>query len=234
MDYSEILEEIKKNAKKNTDETRGWVRKYMGTDKVFYCLSSESKKKIAKDWIKKNEDISLSGYKKILTDLFAGKSHEEICVAAKILELTPKLRKQLKPIIVSKWLGNSKGWGEVDSICQSNFSSEELLENWKEWEILIRNLSKDKNINKRRASLVLLTKSARKSKDAKIVNLSFEVIERLKLERGILITKAVSWLLRSLAEQDGKTVMAYLEKNKESLPKIAIRETTRKILTGKK
>jgi len=234
MNISEILEQIKESAEKNTKETRGWVKKYMGTDKVFYCLSSESKKKIAKDWIKNNAGISLSDYKKLLNGLFAGKSHEEICVAAKILELTPKLRKKLKPAILDKWLENSKGWGEVDSICQSNFSSEELLGNWEEWEKLIKKLSKDKNVHKRRASLVLLTKSARKSKDARIANLSFEIIERLKLERDILITKAVSWLLRSLAERDGKTVMDYLNKNKESLPKIAIRETTRKILTGKK
>jgi len=232
--HSKILKEIKNNAEKKSKEEKAWVKKYMGTDKAFYCIKSDIKKKIAKDWIKENKDIFISDYRELLSGLFDGKSHEEIAIAAKILEFTPKLRKKLEPKIIDKWLNNSKGWGEVDSICQSNFSAEEILNNWTRWRGLIIGLSKDKNIHKRRASLVLLTKSARTSNDERIKSLSYKIIDTLKKERDILITKAVSWLLRSLAEQNPKKVRVYLENNKDVLPKIAIRETSRKILTGKK
>jgi len=229
-----ILKEIKKNAKKESKKKRLWVKKYMGTDKIFYSLSADAKKKIAKEWIKENNNISLPEYKELLDNLFAGKSHEEICIGAKILELTPKFKKQLEPEILNKWLDNAVGWGEVDSICQSNFSAEEILSKWSKWKKLILELSQDKNINKRRASLVLLVSSARTVEEERVTKLSFKLIDELKKENDILITKAISWLLRSLAVKSPKKVKDYLEKNKESLPKIAVRETNRKILTGKK
>ncbi len=231
--HLEILGEIKKNAGKNGKET-AWVKKYMGTNKVFYCLKSETKKRIAKDWIKKHPDISLSNYIGLLDSLFAGKSHEEISVASLLLGFLPKLRKQLNPLFSDKWLSNACGWGEIDSICQSNFSAEELLINWKNWKNLILKFSKSKNISKRRASLVLLTKPTRTSENKKLADLAFDNIDKLKSEKNILITKAISWLLRSLISYHPNRVKSYLQKNKNTLPKIAIRETSRKLLTGKK
>ncbi len=68
-----------------------------------------------------------------------------------------KLRKQIDIKSLDNWLGCLSGWAEVDSTCQSNFTEKELLENWNEWREFLIDLSKDKNINKRRASLVLLT-----------------------------------------------------------------------------
>ncbi|MDP2951009.1 MAG: DNA alkylation repair protein, partial [bacterium] len=64
--------------------------------------------------------------------------------------------------------------------------------------------------------------------------LAFENIEKLKPEKDILITKAISWLLRNLIKYHKKEVADYLKKNKNSLPKIAVRETEKKIKTGKK
>ena len=53
-------------------------------------------------------------------------------------------------------------------------------------------------------------------------------------EKDILITKAISWLLRSLVKYHKNEVDQVIEQNKETLPKIAIRETKRKIETGRK
>ncbi len=231
--HSEISREIKKNAAKNGGEM-AWVKKYMGTNKIFYCLKSETKKKITKDWIKKHPDIPLLEYIVLLDSLFTGKSHEEISVASLLLQFLPKLRKQLSPQNLDRWLSNTCGWGKIDSLCQSNFSSEELLDNWKEWKKLLLKFSKNKNISKRRASLVLLTKPTKTSENAKLADLAFHNINELKSEKNILITKAISWLLRSLINHNPDRVKSYLEKNKDTLPKIAIRETGRKLLTGKK
>ncbi|KKQ67966.1 MAG: hypothetical protein A3F95_01120 [Candidatus Nealsonbacteria bacterium RIFCSPLOWO2_12_FULL_39_31] len=245
--YLEILREIKRKANPpatlrvamragvamRTGEI-AWVKKYMGTNKIFYCLKSATKKKIAKDWIKNHLDISLSDYIELLNSLFAGKSHEEICIASLLLQFLPKLRKQLNPKNLDKWIDNACGWGEIDSICQSNFSSEELLGDWKIWKKLLSKFSKDKNISKRRASLVLLTKPTKTSKNPKLSGLAFDNIDKLKFEKDILITKAVSWLLRSLISHHPDKVKSYLKKNRNTLPKIAIRETERKLLTGRK
>lgn len=96
------------------------------------------------------------------------------------------------------------------------------------------NLSRDRNINKRRAALVFLTGPVRYSDDERIVALAFEIIDTLKPERDIMITKAVSWLLRSMVQHHKRAVAAYIKENRNSLPAVAVRETSRKIATGRK
>jgi 3-methyladenine DNA glycosylase AlkD len=159
---------------------------------------------------------------------------EEMDVAARLLGISSKLRQEINPQKLDYWLNFTKGWAEVDLLCQSNFTAEEILGNWKVWKKLLIKFSKDKNIHKRRASLVLLIKAVRGSKSTKLSNLAFKNIEYLKSEKEILITKAVSWILRSLIKNHKKEVSLYLEKNKDSLPKIAVREVSNKLKTGKK
>jgi 3-methyladenine DNA glycosylase AlkD len=73
-----------------------------------------------------------------------------------------------------------------------------------------------------------------KVRDEDMSSVAFKCIERLKSEKHVMITKAISWLLRSMIKHYRKEVTDYLKKNSDTLPKIAVRETTRKLETGKK
>ena len=108
------------------------------------------------------------------------------------------------------------------------------MENWSGWKKLTLKLNKSKNINKRRASIVLLCKPLTRTEDERVQKLTFQLVDQLKSEKEILITKAVSWTLRSMVKLHKKPLAAYLEKNKKSLPAIAVRETLTKLKTGKK
>lgn len=231
--HQKILVELSKYQIINNDNKVRHNR-HIGSNKISHDLNTKKKIKIAKQFIKKNPQLSFNEYIGLLNSLYNGKSHTEISIASKILEHTPKLRKYIKPELLNKWLANVEGWAEVDSICQSNFKAEEILSNWSEWKKIISKFSTDENIHKQRACLVLLTYPVRKSDDERLSKLAFTNIDKLKREKNILITKAVSWLLRSLIANNRKEVEIYLEKNKNSLPKIAIRETTRKLITGRK
>ena len=114
------------------------------------------------------------------------------------------------------------------------FGAEEMLGDWPAWKRLIEQLSISPNINKRRASLVLLNAPVHYSDDGRFGDLGFATIDRLKSERPILITKAISWLLRSMVTRRPEAVTRYLAENASSLPAIAVRETTTKIETGTK
>jgi 3-methyladenine DNA glycosylase AlkD len=74
----------------------------------------------------------------------------------------------------------------------------------------------------------------RDSEDTSLANLAFVNIDKLKKEREILVTKAVSWLLRALVKHHRRKVETYLKENQNALPKIALRETRTKLLTGRK
>jgi 3-methyladenine DNA glycosylase AlkD len=81
---------------------------------------------------------------------------------------------------------------------------------------------------------VLLCSPVRKHEDEYLATQAIANIEKLKHEKEILITKAISWLLRSMVKHHKKQVASYIEKNKSTLPAIAVRETMMKLTTGKK
>ena len=232
--HLEILKELARKSRKISKKEREFVKRYMGTDKTYHALAAKDKEKITKKFLKDHSDLSPKEFILLLNSLYQGKSHQEISMAGKLLEFSPKFKESFDIKLLNNWLNNTKGWGEVDSLCQSNFSAKNILESWEKWESLLTKFSKDKNIHKRRASLVLLTKAVRQSSDKKLLKIALISIERLKGEKDVLITKAVSWLLRSLVSKNKSLVRDYLEENKNSLPKIAVRETENKIKTGKK
>lgn len=233
--HQEILEEIKKIATGNQkSDGRFDPQKYMGTSHLVYNISNPQTREVIKRWLKNHPDISLEQLLEMLDSLFRGKSHNERSIGGKFLEYLPKLRVQISPTYIDKWLTGAEGWGEVDSLCQSSFTAKEILDNWGDWEKLLNKLVKDPDVHKRRASLVLLCKAVSESGDLKVANIAFKNIEKLKGEKDILITKAISWLLRDLTKNHKDQVSDYLDKNSATLPKIAIRETKCKLLTGRK
>ena len=232
--HRQIIKSLDKLKSKGSQKERLWVQKYLGSNKPTRCIKGGEIIKLARKIVKENNP-DIKQFISLIDSLYSNATtFEEMDIAARLLNVTPKLKVQIDPTKLDLWLNYTHGWAEVDGLCQSNFLPEELLDNWPVWEKLLIKFSKDKNIHKRRASLVLLTKSVRHSPDKRLANLAFKNINRLKKEKEILITKAVSWILRSLIKYHRSEVENYLKKNKNVLPKIAIREVTNKLLTGKK
>lgn len=211
-----------------------WVKRYLGSDKIFHGFSTSQMVDLAQKTVKEN-NLDEEKTIELLNSLYQnGTTYTEIALAAIILARSPDTLKNFDPKNLDLWLNYTCGWAENDVLCQSNFSSEILLSNWVEWQKILKQFNKSSNINKRRASLVLLTKSLRQSDDFRLSKLTFENVEHLKSEKEILITKAVSWALRALVKFHKDEVLDYLEKNKDSLPKIAYREAFTKATTGRK
>jgi 3-methyladenine DNA glycosylase AlkD len=170
----------------------------------------------------------------LLDALIKGRSHDEKVLAAILLGYSEIHRQHVTPQHLDSWLNHLAGWAEVDALCYSNIAADEMLSQWSAWKAMLVTFSKDKNVHKRRASLVLLTGPVWCSSDPRLAKIAFENIGRLKSEKDILITKAISWLLRRLIRNHRKEVASYIKTNADGLPKIAIRETRRKLLTGRK
>jgi 3-methyladenine DNA glycosylase AlkD len=232
--HSELMSQVRAHAKEISKSEREKLERYIGTNKTLYAMGADTQRKIIKEWTKKHPDLTQSEYIELLNSLYQGDSVNEISLAGELLASFPKLRKNVEPKHFDAWLNRAQGWAEVDSICQSKFTAEELLSNWKEWKSLLTRLASDDNIHKKRASLVLLTKPVRDSEDTRLANLAFMNVDKLKKEREILVTKAVSWLLRDLIKHDRRRVETYVKENEDTLPKIAVRETKTKLLTGRK
>lgn len=231
-EHAKLLAEIKAHARPGNRDNPG-NDSYHGSGRPFYFVSVPDRRTIAKGWLAAHKAAPLKLLRETTESLFDGESHEEKTLACFLLAMSNSLRASVKPKDIERWLGQLNGWAEVDSLCQNVFTHE-LAGDWPNWQKLIRRLSKSKDINKRRASLVLLTRPVAAFKDAHLRDEAFETIERLQAERDILITKAVSWLLRSLTTHHAAAVKRFLKDNAETLPKIAIRETNTKLKTGTK
>jgi 3-methyladenine DNA glycosylase AlkD len=207
---------------------------YIGSTKFGYPISTPESRRLIKNWLKDQPGLSVKEFTDLMDSLSLGKSFNEVTAIGKFLEYCPKLRHSIDPKHLDSWLGRTEGWAEVDTICAGTFSAEDYLDNWPNWEKLIKDFVKSPNVHKRRASLVLLVLPVRQSPDSRLSDLAFENVEKLKVEKDILITKAISWILRHLITNHRREVVEYLSKNSGSLPKIAVRETQNKLKSGRK
>ena len=208
---------------------------YVSGGHPYFNVSSPDLRRVARGWLAAHRKtagdadvLDLAGR------LLMGEAYEEKVLGAVILGYAARARRLASPAVVEAWLSHLAGWAEIDSLCASVFPADHMAADWPAWRRLIERLAVDPNINKRRAALVLLCTPNRTSDDVRFRDLAFEVVERVKRERPILITKAVSWLLRSMTQQHAAAVAAYLDANAASLPAIAVRETRTKLRSGTK
>lgn len=229
--HKEILEQIHLQSGKPTQHT--FLDSYLGNSHPRYPISIPTLRKIAREWMNAHRDLPVSTFATLLSSLNKGKSSTEKTMVGILLDYSTLDQRKFDPKLFNTWLNYVEGWAEVDSLCTGRYSDSEILSQWKTWKAQLIQFSKSKNINKRRASLVLLCSPLRKSDDARLAALALQNIDRLKGEKEILITKAISWVLRSMAKYHRTTLEKFI-KEQTGLPAIAIRETMRVLNTGRK
>jgi 3-methyladenine DNA glycosylase AlkD len=207
---------------------------YSGSGRPFLNVSAPDRRRIIKAWLARHRTASEAELLALADSLFEGETHEERTLAALMLQASPRARRAATPARVDGWLGQLNGWAEIDTLAASVFGPAELEADWPAWKGLIERLGRDANINKRRAALVLLVTPTRASADIRFRDLGFATVEALMGERDILITKAVSWLLRAMSSRHASEVAAYLDAHAAELPAVAVRETRAKLRTGRK
>jgi 3-methyladenine DNA glycosylase AlkD len=230
--HAEILQQIRLKSGKGTQHT--FVDSYLGNANPRYEITAPVLRSLSKEWMRAHKELSAKEFSVLLTSLIEGKSSTEKCFAGILMDDATKDQNAFDPRLFDRWLDQLEGWAEVDTVCTGKYTIFQLLPQWDQWGRLLKTFSKSKNLNKRRASLVLLCSPISKSDDARLHEMAFENIDRLKGHKEVLITKAISWLLRSMIKYHRRALEAYLKKNADTLPKIAVRETLVKLKTGKK
>jgi 3-methyladenine DNA glycosylase AlkD len=231
-EHKEILTTIKERSGKATAFTASDA--YLGTSHPRYPINVPTMRSLAKEWIRKNADMEVKTFSAVLTSLIQGKSCTEKLVAGLMLNLAKGDLRAIDPLLLVKWLDHLEGWVEIDTLCTGNFAAVELPRRWSVWKKIVNNLSRSPNINKRRASLVLFCTPLRKNDDQSLLQAALKNIDRLKGEKAVIITKAISWVLRCGVVHNKAAIKKYVDLNENTLPKIAVRETRMLITTGRK
>lgn len=230
--HLEILKLIRENAgKPKRDE---FLNSYLGNDHVRYDITNPVLREIAKEWMRAHRDLDAESFASVLDSLIKGQSSTEKMMAGILMDYASKAQREFDPEIFDDWLDHLVGWAEVDTLCTGEFIRTQLPAHWPKWRKLILKLAKDANINKRRASLVLFCSPLGRMKNDAIGKVALQIVTKLRGEKEIMITKAISWVLRSMIKHYRDMVSTYLDENVDALPRIAVRETLMKLDTGKK
>lgn len=231
MDYSELVGMIQAAANPAWagDEFK---KRYHGTPHRYYGLPVPARRKVAKDWARTRKGLSFEDWLAMLDRLYGGESYEEHAIAGELLALYPRHRQGLPLDRLYDWLGKLEGWAEVDHTCQNNFGATEVLARWDDWAGLYARLVRAEWLARRRASLVLLVRPLRESADARLWQQAQVSVRANWAETDVLITKAVSWVLRSALTHHREDVLAFVDENAGALPKVAVREVRRAATEG--
>ncbi|MGC3946574.1 MAG: DNA alkylation repair protein [Chryseolinea sp.] len=227
-----ILDQIQKRSGKPTQHT--FLDSYLGNSHPRYPIDNPGMRGIAREFMRANKQLSAGKFEEVLTSLIHGESATEKMMAGFLLDYSKLDQRKFKPKVFDDWLNQLQGWAEIDTLCTGKYSRTEIPAQWQSWEPLLKKFAKSKNIGKRRASLVFLVAPMRYTQDSELSHMAFQNILQLSGERDVLITKAISWLLRSMISLYRKDVMTFVNENAGSLPAIAVRETRVKLTTGTK
>jgi 3-methyladenine DNA glycosylase AlkD len=213
---------------------QAFIRRYLGTPRPVLGVRADDLRKLAKATAKTHADWPAAQWLELLDSLYTGDIFEQRSLAGLLLGVLHPLRQRLELARLRTWLAGQQGWAEVDTTCQSSWTDKEVLARWVEWDPFLENLSQAGNVSLRRASLVLLVTPLRRNADPRLTARALANVQRLQHERDGMITKAVSWVLRSMIAEQPDTVRAYLETNAGALQATVVREVRRKLETGRK
>lgn len=230
--HKAILDQIK--AKSGTATQHTFSDNYLGNSHPRYAINAPTLRAIAKVWASENKNLTTKEFCDVVDSLIHASSSTEKVMGGILMDCATREQIQFDPKIFDQWLDHLEGWAEVDAVCSGKYTVKVIPDHWETWEKILGRFAKSKNIHKRRASLVMLCSPIRYWEDERMRNRAFQSIELLKKEKDVLITRAISWLLRSMIKLHKKAVNEFLRKNEKSLPAIAVRETKIKLLTGRK
>ena len=218
----------------SSNPDQAFIRRYLGTPRQVLGVRADDLRKLAKETVKANAAWPDAAWLALLDALYAGDLFEQRSLAGLMLGVLHPLRRRLDLARLRGWLAQQAGWAEVDTTCQSSWTDKEVLARWAEWDPFLDELSRSGTISLRRASLVLLVTPLRHNADARLTQRGLANVERLQGERDRMITKAVSWVLRSMIAEQPETVRRYLDENSGELQSTVVREVRKKLETGRK
>ncbi|MFA5166302.1 MAG: DNA alkylation repair protein [Candidatus Paceibacterota bacterium] len=138
------------------------------------------------------------------------------------------IRKQFEPAdfgVLEKWVSDYvSNWASCDTLCNHTIGSfiemnQKYLGNLKKW-------AKSDNRWMKRASAVTLIIPAKHGKFLKDI---FEIADTLLLDNDDLVQKGYGWMLKAASQVHQKEVFDYVIKNKDKMPRTALRYAIEKM-----
>jgi 3-methyladenine DNA glycosylase AlkD len=193
--------------------------------------TAEQRRRI-RAWLGEHRDWPFASVLELAETFWDAGRGREAVIAIELIGLSPREIPKLPWSFLERWRQPLCTWHDTDGFGIYIFGPW-LAADPRERSKHLRKLIKSEHICSRRLALVG-TVILNRRRESAIPELTFELVEAVAAERGPLITKAVSWALRELTKSHAELVARYVERNRERLPAIAVREVGNKLRTGLK
>ena len=220
------IQKIRESLKENTDnKTQKSFQRFFKEEVKYYGVKVAVVRKIANKFWKEIKTLEKSNIFNLCEFLFSSDYCEEAFIVAFWL---PKITDEFEPddwIVFKNWIEKyANNWAKCDGFCNHTMGSflvkyPAFIEELKEW-------TQSKNRWLRRAAAVSLIVPAKKGHFLKDV---FEITDQLLLDEDDLVQKGYGWLLKVTSHLHQKEVFDYVMKNKENMPRTALRYAIEKM-----
>lgn len=226
MSTSDIVKEVRKRLTENIDsKTQAQAQRFFKEKIEFYGVRVVVVKQIAKDLFKiiKNEDKS--SIFSWCEELWKSGYTEESYIAN---EWSYAIHKQYTPDdfkTFERWLNKYvNNWSSCDPLC--NHTIGEFIEMYPSFLSRLKVWTTSKNRWMRRGAAVTLIIPAKKGLFLKDI---FEIADILLLDQDDLVQKGYGWMLKVASQARQKEVFDYIMKNKNVMPRTALRYAIEKM-----
>lgn len=204
----------------------------MKTQLHLYGVRVPELRRLSGEWQRAHKGIAHDDLLAMVEALWSGESYEERAMAIELLGRNKRVIPDLTWNHFDRWRQLVDNWGLDDGLATTLFGP------WIAADLpgrlgFLQTLIVDPVVWSRRLGLVATVPLNRDASTAQ-PELTFALIDQVKAERHPMITKAVSWALRTLITLYPERVAAYLDTNADTLPSHAVREVRNKLVTGLK
>jgi len=162
---------------------------------------------------------------KLCEQLFSSDYSEEAHIVSSWLPEMIELTDENDWYIFQRWIEKYiNNWAKCDSFC--NHTMGDYLMKFPEFVEELKDWASSENRWVKRAAAVSLIIPARKGY---FLNDIFEISDRLMSDKDDMVRKGYGWLLKSASEAYQKEVYEYVLKNREKMPRTALRYAIEKM-----
>jgi 3-methyladenine DNA glycosylase AlkD len=223
---NKIIQQIRKELVKNIDEaTKKSFQRFFKEDVKYYGVKTPLVGKIAAKFWPEIKNLSKDEIFKICEELYSSDYTEEAFIVA---FWVPKLagKFELNDLsLFKKWIEKYiNNWAKCDGFC--NHSIGLFIEKYPESIEELKNWAKSENRWLKRAAAVSLIIPA---KEGKFLADIFEIADKLLLDKDDMVQKGYGWMLKEAGRLHQKEVFDYVIKNKNIMPRTALRYAIEKM-----
>jgi 3-methyladenine DNA glycosylase AlkD len=221
-----IITEIRQELQRNSDpHVKAASQKFFKEEIKAYGVKTALVTKIAKTHDKEFLAMDKREAFALCEELWKSGYMEDALVACHFSYLLRKNYEKADFKVFEKWVNNYvSNWASCDTLCNHTIGS--FVETYPEYLESLKKWARSENRWKKRASAVTLILPARHGKFLKDV---FEIADILLLDKDDLVQKGYGWMLKATSEAHQEEVFEYVMKNKEKMPRTALRYAIEKM-----